>query len=195
MCDSVGIKRNVLKAHLLFRVPTMSVDWPVGAVLCDNTETLLVLNSVWYVRTFSENLSLSQVVWEMLERVNATTGVLQPGTIHYPTVQQTRLLSDKLVARMANTEGEEKNGGKEEWRRNSVALSQELYIFSGGGGLDGGWGGGGIICSWSQLTQIVEKQFEHDSDVEVERRPKGTPWQFFWLKGGIDSLILSSHMK
>lgn len=64
MCDSVDIKRNVLKAYLLelFRVPTMSMDWPVGAVLCDNAETLLVLNSVCYVRTFSENLSLSQVV-------------------------------------------------------------------------------------------------------------------------------------
>lgn len=120
LCDYIHIKRNVLKAYSLepFRAPTMSMDWPVGAVLCDNTQTLLVLNSIWYVRTFSENLSLSQVVWEMLERVNATTGVLQPGTFHYPTVQQTRLLSDKLVARMADREGEEKNGGKEEWQRN-----------------------------------------------------------------------------
>ncbi len=35
-----------------------------------------------------------------MEGVNATTGVLQPGTIHYPAAQQTPLLSDKLLARM-----------------------------------------------------------------------------------------------
>lgn len=35
-----------------------------------------------------------------MERVNATTGVLQPGTIHYPTTSQTLLLSDRPLARI-----------------------------------------------------------------------------------------------
>lgn len=43
----------------------------------------------------------------------------------------------------------------------------------------GGRGEEGDYLQLITVYTIVEKQFKHVSDVEVEGRPKGTPWQFY----------------
>lgn len=86
-----------------------------------------------------------------MERVNSTTGVLQPGTIHYPTAQQIPLLSDKLVARMddrarvkmrGKREGK-RSGRRTDWLslRNSGCLSEEGWMRGEG---EEGWTDGGV---------------------------------------------------
>lgn len=124
---------------------------------------------------------------------------------HWGTASRDDSLPNSTADTVAKWQAGSKNGrqrrrgkkmeGKGSGRETEL-LSLRHSTFCLGGGLDGWRHGGGIIRSRSQFTQTAEKQFEHVSDAEVERRPKGTPWQFYWLTGrGIDSLILSSHMK
>lgn len=80
-----------------------------------------------------------------MERVNSTTGVLQPGTIHYPTAQQIPLLSDKLVARMddrARVKMRGKREGKRSGRRTDWLSLRNSGCLSEEGWTDGGVGRG-----------------------------------------------------
>lgn len=118
----------------------------------------------------------------MLERVNATTGVLQPGTIYYPTVQQTRLLSDKLVARMADR-GEEKKWRERVAEKLSGSLLGILHFFFR---RRAGW----RVRWWGDYLQLITVQRNCGKTVwtcqqhRARKKTKGNTLAVLLIEGG-----------
>lgn len=86
-----------------------------------------------------------------MERVNSTTGVLQPGTINFPTAWQTPLLSDKLVARMDDRDQSKKKKKRGKKGRGRV-VGQELTgsLRNPGCRTEDGWMRGEAEEGWTE---------------------------------------------